>query len=73
MADAESALGPNSSNKVLDLNNYGDCNQKDQVSLTFFLFFLFSDLNKCIGAISRFSKTDGIYLDTFVWYKLQFC
>lgn len=37
MADAEFALGPNSSTKVLDLNNYGDCNQKDQVSVTFFI------------------------------------
>lgn len=38
MADAESALGPNSSKKGLDLNNYGDCNQKDPVSLTFLHF-----------------------------------
>lgn len=44
MADAESAFGPSSSKKALDLNIYGDCNRKDQVSLT--VFFIFFGLKK---------------------------
>lgn len=58
MADAEFALGPNSSKK--GLNVYGDCNQKDPVSLS--LFYIFR-LNKCIVPISTFNKrTGGIFL-----------